>query len=258
MYWNRLFPDKPVYWISTLKLVPFYTRAMISLLMPNYNYGEYLSEALQSVIDQTFQDWELIVVDDASTDRSVGVINSFTSDKRIKLFRKQENGGYGNAHRTAISHATRPIIGILDTDDTLRGEALQVMVDAHAEHDAGFIYSQHDVCDVELKPVRGGSCQPLPPGTTYFDAVQKDTTAECISHFKTFKRTAYDQTDGFTSWRRTVDKDIVLKLEEVTTLKFIDLSLYLYREHPKGISRDPTTHSFRKEAIAAAVARRGL
>lgn len=230
----------------------------MSILMANYNNAEYIAQAIQSVLDQNCPNWELIVVDDASTDQSVDVITSFVRDKRIKFHRNARNVGYGNTLRVAISHAIGSIIGILDSDDVLVGQAVKVMLDAYLASDAGLIYSQHRSCDGQLRRVRKGPCGPIPVESRYLDAVKNILTAELVSHFKTFKRAAYDKTAGFGDWGRTVDKDIVLKLEEVTRLKFIDRSLYLYRGNPKGISINPATPSFRKEVIAEAMARRGL
>lgn len=220
--------------------------------MANYNNGSYVREAIRSVIAQTLSDWELIVVDDASTDNSVEVINAFSSDKRIKLIKLRRNEGYGKALRTAIGKASRPILGILDSDDALRTDALSIMVKAHATSDAGLIYSQFTVCDNHLCEVEKGFCRPLPKGVKYLDVMG------LVSHFKTFKRSAYDRTDGFTARRRTVDKDLVLKLEEVSTLKFVRKDLYLYRVHPRGISWDKTTPPFVKAIKREAMVRRGM
>lgn len=226
--------------------------------MASHNAARYIRDAIQSVLAQTLPDWELIIADDASTDNSVEVIETFTSDKRIRLVKREENGGYGDALRTAIAHATRPIIGILDADDALRNDALRVMVNAHAERKYGLIYSQYDVCDVHLCRRGKGFSGPLPEGRTYLDVLIKGRKPNIVGHFKTFKRTAYDQTPGFTSRRRTVDKDLVLKLEEVTSMKFVDIPLYLYRVNPEGISQNPTTRWYRKEVVDEAMARRGL
>lgn len=65
---------------------------MISIVTASYNYEQYIVETIQSVINQTYTDWELIVVDDCSTDNSVEVIKSF-NDERIKLFVNEKNLG---------------------------------------------------------------------------------------------------------------------------------------------------------------------
>ena len=77
-----------------------------------------------------------------------------------------------------------------------------------------------------------------------------------VSHFKVFTRDAYNKTDGYTEFRRSVDKDIVLKLEEVTKLKYVDKVLYDYRIHKKNISRDPGTKPHGKDIVAQAKKRR--
>ena len=62
--------------------------------MANYNNGEYIGEAIESVLNQSFTDWELIVIDDSSTDNSVAVIENYLNDGRIRFLKNRENIGY--------------------------------------------------------------------------------------------------------------------------------------------------------------------
>ena len=65
---------------------------LISVLLPNYNNASYLKEAIDSILNQTFQDFELLIVDDGSSDNSIEIIRSY-SDSRIKLIEKSSNSG---------------------------------------------------------------------------------------------------------------------------------------------------------------------
>jgi glycosyltransferase involved in cell wall biosynthesis len=97
--------------------------ARISVVLPVHNRAEVLGRAMQSVLDQTLKDWELIIVDDGSTDESISVAKSFT-DPRIKLIELGANRG-GNAARNAgIRAASAPLIAFLDSDDTYLPEKL--------------------------------------------------------------------------------------------------------------------------------------
>src|SRR5262249_61710555 len=90
---------------------------LVSIIMPAYNAGKYIADSIQSVLAQTYSDWELIVVDDGSTDNTATVVQQFvTRDSRIKYF-FQENGRLGKARNTGIKNASGSLIAFLDSDD---------------------------------------------------------------------------------------------------------------------------------------------
>ena len=88
---------------------------MFSIVIPLYNKAEYVPKTLASVLNQTYSDFELIIVDDGSTDDSLEVINSFV-DNRIKIV-KQKNGGVSAARNRGIIEAKYELIALLDADD---------------------------------------------------------------------------------------------------------------------------------------------
>lgn len=94
-----------------------------SICIPNYNYEKYLGETIQSVLDQTYAHFEVIVVDNASTDHSVDVVQSF-EDKRIRLYRNPYNVGFAPNLDRAASKASNPYIIMLSSDDLIRPNAL--------------------------------------------------------------------------------------------------------------------------------------
>ena len=101
--------------------------ASISVILPVHNRADVLGHAIQSVLDQTLNEWELIVVDDGSTDGSVAVAKSF-ADQRIRVIALETNRG-GNAARNAgVRAATAPLIAFLDSDDTYLPEKLETVV----------------------------------------------------------------------------------------------------------------------------------
>jgi teichuronic acid biosynthesis glycosyltransferase TuaG len=126
---------------------------LVSILMPAYNADKYIAESIQSVMAQTLADWELIVVDDGSTDNTAEVVNAFVSaDTRIKYF-YQPNGRLGKARNTAFRYSTAGLIAFLDSDDLWLPEKLELQVAALNEQGAdvvytdGFIFSGDDVAD---------------------------------------------------------------------------------------------------------------
>jgi len=200
--------------------------AKFAIIITNYNNAQYLPDAIDSVLQQTFKDLELIIVDDCSTDNSDEVIRKY-KDNRIKYVRHQENMGFAQALVTGVENMESEIFGPLDSDDALTPDAVEVMYDAHQRYpDCGLIYSTYMWCDENLKPVRRGYCADLPEGRTGLEG------GKWVSHYKTFKRFYYDQTPGFDpSLERAVDKDIIYKMAEVSGLKFINKAVYLYRAH---------------------------
>jgi glycosyltransferase involved in cell wall biosynthesis len=92
----------------------------ISVIIPTYNRATDLPRAINSIIAQTFQDWELYVVDDCSDDNTSEVVNAFSSkDTRIKYYRLEKNSGANVARNKGISLARSPIISFLDSDDEM-------------------------------------------------------------------------------------------------------------------------------------------
>src|SRR5919106_5413407 len=90
---------------------------LVSVIMPAYNAEKYIAGSIRSVIVQTYSDWELIVVDDGSTDSTATVVQEFVArDPRIKYI-FQENGRLGKARNTGIRNSSGPLIAFLDSDD---------------------------------------------------------------------------------------------------------------------------------------------
>ncbi len=201
----------------------------LSLLMVNYNRASYIETAINSVLTQTYPDWELIIVDDGSTDDSVAKIKPFLRDARIRFFANAENSGIVYSRLAAIAKAQAEIIGTIDSDDFLEPEAVEIMLQAHTIHSNAFIYSQMLVCDEKLNPLRPGTNAAILPGET-------NLIKNCVSHFLTFRKDAYLKTTGYDSLAPAEDKDIIYKLEEVSDPIFIDQILYRYRLNPSSES----------------------
>ena len=98
--------------------------AFFSVVIPLYNKQKYIAAAVESILAQTFSDFEIIVVDDCSTDTSVTVVSRF-SDPRIKIISRPENGGLSATRNTGINAATSEFIAFLDADDTWKPEFLR-------------------------------------------------------------------------------------------------------------------------------------
>ncbi|MGI6469954.1 MAG: glycosyltransferase family 2 protein, partial [Paludibacteraceae bacterium] len=99
---------------------------LISVIMPLYNAALYVEEAIQSVVNQTYTDWELIIVDDGSTDDSLAVVKRYESDK-IRVY-TQPNSGACVARNKALSLAQGAFVKFLDADDLVAPDCLEKQV----------------------------------------------------------------------------------------------------------------------------------
>jgi len=127
--------------------------AKVSVIMPAYNGEKYIAESIRSVLAQTYLDWEMIVVDDGSIDRTSEIARDFSSqDKRI-IYVSQQNGGQGRARNTGIRMARGEVIAFLDQDDLWLKEKLELQLKAMKEANAdvifsdGFIFQDEDSAD---------------------------------------------------------------------------------------------------------------
>ena len=114
----------------------------ITVIIPCYNQGEYIAECLGSVIEQTFTDWEAIVVNDGSIDNSLAIIEEYAKkDKRIKIL-NQTNQGVIVARNNAIKEAKGEFIYPLDGDDKIAPECLELLYKAFLDGKGDVVYSE--------------------------------------------------------------------------------------------------------------------
>lgn len=115
---------------------------MISIITTSYNYSEYISDTIKSIQAQTFKDWELIVVDDASSDNSVEIIKSFCNDKRIKLICHDKNKGLTQSIKTGLKYAKGDWIAFLESDDIWNENTLEERVNVIKNNpQIGFVFN---------------------------------------------------------------------------------------------------------------------
>lgn len=123
----------------------------VSIITPCYNSSDYLQETIQSVLSQTFTDWEWLITDDHSTDDSVEIIRR-TQDPRIKVTVAEKNGGAGHARNISLKNASGRYITFLDADDFWEPNFLEEMVNFIQKENAEIAYSTYARCDENLQP----------------------------------------------------------------------------------------------------------
>ena len=201
---------------------------MFSILIANYNNGQYLQEAIDSVLAQTYGNWEVILVDDKSTDDSPSIYKRYAADSRFKFYYNDENRGCGYTKRRCVELANGELCGFLDPDDALLPEALETMVKAHAEHpECSLIYStcyRYSGDKTAEMPV-WDYIGPIPDDSDFLIYQKK-----LVSHFASFKRICYQASEGIDpTLRAAVDRDLYYHLEEHGMLLHLPVPLYLYR-----------------------------
>ena len=125
-------------------------KPLVSILMPAFNAEKYIGEAIISIQNQTFANWELIIVDDCSTDATVKIVQAASAkDTRILLKQLPQNSGTGIARNLALSVSNGRYIAFLDADDLWRNDKLQKQLDFLQTNNFGFCFSYYDLITAE-------------------------------------------------------------------------------------------------------------
>lgn len=121
---------------------------MFSIIIPAYNAEKYIVETLESVSKQKFDDYEVIIIDDASKDRTVELINDYICDKKnFRLYKNSENMGVANSRNKGFKLAKGRYIALLDADDIWLPEKLGKQYDVLMETEADIVYTSYELID---------------------------------------------------------------------------------------------------------------
>lgn len=119
---------------------------LVSIVMPNYNCEKYLKATIESVLAQTYTNWELLFVDDCSTDNSLEIVRSY-ADSRIKILQNEQNSGAAISRNYALREAKGRWIAFLDSDDLWKPEKLEKQLAFMVENNYDFTYTYYRVCN---------------------------------------------------------------------------------------------------------------
>lgn len=122
----------------------------VSIITPSYNSEKYISETIKSVQNQTYSDWELIIVDDCSTDKSCEIVENFAKiDPKIRLLKQKKNSGAGAARTRGMEESSGRFIAYLDADDIWFSNKLEIQVDFMKVNKCGFSCTSYEVISDE-------------------------------------------------------------------------------------------------------------
>ncbi len=232
---------------------------LFSVLIANYNNGKYLEDALNSIFKQVYKHWEIIIVDDHSTDISTEIYKKYETDPRIHIYYNDNNQGCGYTKRRCVELAHGEICGILDPDDVFVGnDVFDTHVKAHLDSpNVSMVYSGMYRADENLKIISETPGKDIDPYSSILE-----TRSWPVHHFATFKKEKYILTEGIDAqMKRAVDYDLYYKLEEVGELKHLDCLQYIQRRNPNSISLNDNSYkavAWLTYACVQAMKRRGL
>ncbi len=209
---------------------------LFSILIAQYNNGIFFKECYDSIIEQTYSNFEVIIVDDCSTDDSLKIIEELIKDDfRFKIYKNDENKGCGYTKRRCAELATGEICGFLDPDDALTNDALESSITAHLKYpNASIISSRWYGCNEKMEILYESRLLKFKENKSYLET--RDYTPE---HFTSFKKYLYDKTQGINpNYPLGVDQDLNFLLEEVGDWYVLDKVIYKYRIHREGISKN--------------------
>lgn len=119
---------------------------LVSIIMPAYNSGKYISESIESIQAQTYKNWELLVVDDCSKDSTVEIIQKYAADdNRIRLLHNEKNSGAAISRNYALREAKGKWIAFLDSDDVWLPQKLEKQIDFMMSNGYKFTYTDYRI-----------------------------------------------------------------------------------------------------------------
>ena len=125
---------------------------LVSIITPAYNNSEFIKQTIESVQKQTYKNWEMIVVDDCSTDRTPELIKKISQkDDRIKYIKLKKNSGAAIARNRALRESRGRFIAYLDADDLWKKNKIQNQIDFMLAHDYAFVCSNYEKIDINNK-----------------------------------------------------------------------------------------------------------
>ena len=145
---------------------------LVSIIMPSYNAAHYISKSIESVLAQSYENWELLIVNDASTDKTLQIANSFRLvNARIHVFDLSENMGVSGARNEALKEAKGKYIAFLDSDDLWLPKKLEKQIDFMTRQGVSVCYSWYERMDESGYVL--GLVKP-PPFVTYDDLLKSN------------------------------------------------------------------------------------
>lgn len=160
-------------------------KPLISIITPNYNTSKYIAATIESVQNQTYKNWELLIIDDCSTDNSVEIIKTFQkNDARIKLLELAENNGPAVVRNKGIKIAQGSYLTFIDSDDIWFPNFIETSLNK-VKHTEGFVFASYHRLDEDLKPYYKDF---IVPAKVNYSDILKSNSISCLTAFIDIKK----------------------------------------------------------------------
>lgn len=227
----------------------------ISLLCAAYNAEAYVQKTIESVLRQSFADFEFLICDDGSSDGTLQIIRSF-DDARIQVISDGKNRGQNARLHQMIQAARGEYIGWVDADDLLDERTLELtnlVLDQYQDY--GMVYTDHYEMTEQgkISSISRRSQMPFSKDNILLHFM--------TFHFRLFRKACYQKIAPLdVNLRMASDYEISLKLAEVTNIKHLPLPLYYYRVYPQSLSHRKYTEQSEVvlQLLRDSIKRRGL
>ena len=123
----------------------------IDIILPNFNSSDSIKETIKSIIDQTFKNWKLIIVDDCSDKKTKTILKKFSKNKKIKIFWLKRNKGAGYCRNYAIKKSKSPYLAFIDSDDIWKKDKLETQLRFMENNNYLFTYTNYETFGKKIK-----------------------------------------------------------------------------------------------------------
>ena len=143
----------------------------IDIILPNYNSSLFIAETINSVLNQSYKNWKLIIVDDFSDKETTDILKKFSSNKKIKIFWQKKNRGAGFCRNYAIKKSNSPFIAFIDSDDIWKKNKLENQINFMKKNNFSFTYTNYETFGKKMKKVYN------PPKLNYLNFIKNTSIA---------------------------------------------------------------------------------
>ncbi len=206
----------------------------ITVFMAAYNAANHIKESIQSILDQTFEDFELLIVNDGSTDETVDIINNF-KDPRIRLLHNDKNRGIPYTRTVGVNEARAEYIAILDSDDVAIRNRLELQYNFFQEHPDFALCGGHGtVIDEAGNPVADNRFSvPIDPDLIKMTLLFNNTFINSTVMYKT---AVLKELNGYNDYALAEDYELFIRISDKYPVANLDSVLVKYRIHGMNIS----------------------
>jgi len=232
------------------------TSPLVSIIVPAYNAERWLSVTVGSILAQTFTNWELIIVNDGSTDRTLEVAQGF-HDSRIRVV-DQANAGVSAARNKGFSVARGEFLTLLDSDDTKAPDSLEVMLECIQGTGTDWTFGDLVVCDGDMNPT-GGILKGAEGDVLRLLLLNLDPPVPGAGSNIMFRRRCYEEGVRFdTRLSNAADQDFTMQLAAIYNYRYAPGAVSYYRVLPGSMSKNIERHERDHRILFRNAEERGL